>query len=245
VYGSLEGWEAGRLEAWGPQGANQTRSPFVLLKDSCGLDHRPWISAMRIAAVALFLLLMSPVVGLAEDATVPGRDPAASIVRFGRVDARLYRGGQPGPEDFAALRDLGVRTVVSLRDDNGAERQRVESLGMSFVHVPVTLRPFGLSGTIPREAIMRFFQVVDDPASGIVFVHCRHGKDRTGFFVSLYRIARQRWTVEDAYREARQVGMAWWHFLTKGQMESLAPDLLASAPPGAPVAPAPAYLQLP
>jgi hypothetical protein len=62
-------------------------------------------------------------------------------------------------------------------------------------------------------------------------VHCRHGKDRTGLFVSLYRIARQRWSVDDAYSEARRIGMAWWHFVTKDQMKAFASTLTASAPP--------------
>jgi protein tyrosine phosphatase (PTP) superfamily phosphohydrolase (DUF442 family) len=180
------------------------------------MQRRPITSLLIFTTVFL--------VNTAEGAPSEAPGAVASIVRFAQVDDRLYRGGQPGADGFRALRELGVRTVVSLRNET-SERELVESLGMSYVHLPVTLRPLGMSGTVSPDAIARFFEIVDDPASGIVFVHCRHGKDRTGLFVSLYRIARHRWSVDDAYAEARRIGMAWWHFVTKGQMKAFASAL--------------------
>jgi hypothetical protein len=38
----------------------------------------------------------------------------------------------------------------------------------------------------------------------------------------MYRIARQGWTAEAAFDEARSIGMRWWHFPVKGQLESFA-----------------------
>jgi protein tyrosine phosphatase (PTP) superfamily phosphohydrolase (DUF442 family) len=100
-----------------------------------------------------------------------------------QVAPGLYRGGQPDTADFAYLRDPGIRTVISCREQDG-ERPLVESQGMRFVHIPVTFRPFG-SQQIPTRAIQRFLAVIDDPASGTVFVHCKRGADRTGAFVGL------------------------------------------------------------
>ena len=144
----------------------------------------------------------------------------AGLERFARVDARLLRGSQPDEAQFTQLRDLGVRTVINLRNDD-SERLIVEKLGMRYVGIPVTMHAFGRSGPLSREAVARFFEVVDDPASGIVFVHCRRGADRTGTFVALYRIARQQWSSDDAYDEARNIGMRWWHYPVKGQLPGL------------------------
>jgi protein tyrosine phosphatase (PTP) superfamily phosphohydrolase (DUF442 family) len=143
----------------------------------------------------------------------------APIKRFIEVAPGLYRGGQPDVDGFAYLRDLGIRTVVSLRNDD-SEKAMVESLGMRFVHIPVTFRPLG--GTLPRDAVARFLEIVDEPAHGPVFVHCKRGADRTGAFVGLYRIVRQGWTLDRAYDEARDVGMRWWYFAVKDQLASLA-----------------------
>ena len=42
------------------------------------------------------------------------------LLNFRRVDDRLFRGGQPKPGGYARLARLGVKTVVNLRDDDGA-----------------------------------------------------------------------------------------------------------------------------
>ena len=143
-----------------------------------------------------------------------------SLERFSEVDTRLWRGSQPDEAEFATLRDLGVRTVINLRNDD-SERQAVEALGMRYVAIPLTMHAFGRSGPVPEDAVQRFFEVVDDPANGLVFVHCRRGADRTGTFVALYRIARQHWTPQAAYQEAREIGMRWWHYPVKAQLQGL------------------------
>ena len=180
---------------------------------------------MRTRVFALALLLVAPASGVTASDHSPAStvQSVANIVRFAQVDARLFRGGQPELADFAQLRDMGIDTVVSFRVDDD-ERATVEALGMKFVHLPVSMKPFGVGGPVSRATIDAFFKVVDDPASGEVFVHCRHGKDRTGLFVSLYRVTRQGWDVDDAYREARDIGMSWWHFPAKGTIEKLAND---------------------
>jgi tyrosine-protein phosphatase SIW14 len=146
----------------------------------------------------------------------------APIERFSQISPTLYRGAQPDRAGFTFLRDIGIRTVISLRND-ASERALVESLGMRFVHIPVTFRMFG--GDMPKQAAERFLSVVDDPAGGLVFVHCKRGADRTGAFVGLYRVVRQGWKVEQAYEEARDIGMRWWYPAVKDQLTELASAL--------------------
>lgn len=156
-------------------------------------------------------------------------DSAAAqlIKRFIQVDERLYRGGQPDAAGLKALRDAGIKTIISFRTGDSAEEEArlAETLGMTFVQIPISQRPFGV--TLPAEAVARFFSIIDNPDSGKVFIHCRRGADRTGTFAGLYRIARQGWTSEKAYDEARAIGMRWWYFPMKGRMESFASTLSA------------------
>ncbi len=177
---------------------------------------------IRTVALALVLSVSSATMAIADDTPVAVSTASVpSITRFAQVADRLFRGGQPERSDFSTLRDLGIDTVISFREGDD-ERATVEALGMKFVHLPVTMVPFGLNGPVSKATIDAFFKVVDDPASGKVFVHCLHGKDRTGLFVSLYRIGRQGWDVDAAYREARGIGMSWWHFPAKNTMERFA-----------------------
>jgi protein tyrosine phosphatase (PTP) superfamily phosphohydrolase (DUF442 family) len=148
----------------------------------------------------------------------------APIKRFQKVDDRLYRGAQPDEAGFRYLRSIGVRTIVNLREERYAarlrEQQIVEALGMKYVHVPVTVGNFfNRSPQIPEAAVRAFFETLDAPNAGAVFVHCKRGADRTGALVGLYRIARHGWDATRAYREARDVGMRYWHKGLKRQIE--------------------------
>jgi protein tyrosine phosphatase (PTP) superfamily phosphohydrolase (DUF442 family) len=95
----------------------------------------------------------------------------------------------------------------------------VEALGMRYVALTTGLTPFGIGGGLGADVVKRFFEIVDDEASGPVFLHCRRGADRTGTLVAMYRIARQGWSVQAAYDEARASGMRWWHYAVKGQLQ--------------------------
>lgn len=184
--------------------------------------------------VTLAIALAWPTPATADDTTTTA---APTIVRFRQVDAALYRGGQPDATGFEQLKQLGIRTVINLRR-NDEERRLVERLGLRYVDLSAGLTPFGLSGRIDDEVVRRFFEVVDEPGSGPVFLHCRRGADRTGAVIAMYRIARQGWTPQAAYEEARSIGMRWWHFPVKGHLESFAsqqqtlrqPPVVASSP---------------
>jgi protein tyrosine/serine phosphatase len=147
----------------------------------------------------------------------------APIDRFRRVDARLYRGAQPDAEGFRYLQQLGVRTVINLREEADAvrtnERRIVESLGMTYVSLPVKDGSiFTASRRIPEETVRTFLDLVVTTAPGPIFVHCRRGTDRTGALVGLYRIAQHGWSGAEAQAEARQVGMRWWYSGLKRQI---------------------------
>jgi protein tyrosine/serine phosphatase len=175
---------------------------------------------------ALALALASPLAITAAAADEPFRASSAPFKRFIQVDHQLYRGSQPDEDGFRFLRDMGVRTIVSFRND-GSERVLVESLGMRFVQIPITFRAFGWGDDFDVTDVHRFFEVVDDPTAGPIFFHCKRGADRTGSIAAIYRIARQGWDADRAYSEARDIGMRWWYFPVKGQIRKYAADVQA------------------
>ena len=160
---------------------------------------------LRVASIAL-LLFSFALPAAAERETTPARPAtvdAASIRidNFGRVGPTYYRGAQPMGRDYADLAALGVKTVINLTSDDAQanERQRVEQAGMKYLQIPMTTRKAPTS-----EELAQFLRVVNDPASGAVYVHCVGGKHRTGVMTAAYRMTADGWTADQAFKEMKQ-----------------------------------------
>jgi protein tyrosine phosphatase (PTP) superfamily phosphohydrolase (DUF442 family) len=88
-----------------------------------------------------------------------------------RLSARLYSGSGPeGDAGFAALRALGVKTVISV-DGAAPDAATAGRYGLRYVHVPVSY------DGIPREKAWRMARAARD-LPGPVYVHCHHGQHR-------------------------------------------------------------------
>ena len=123
------------------------------------------------------------------------------VGNFGRMDHRLYRGAQPSSAGFAALKALGIETIVrlSLGDEGSAsEKTQVESLGMGFVNLP-----WSSVREPPAEQVIAFLKLMRENPDRKIFVHCKAGADRTGVMVALYRIALNHWTPDQAIDEMK------------------------------------------
>lgn len=133
----------------------------------------------------------------------PIYSPDDHLPNFQKVSKELFRGGQPTPKGFAQLSNLGVQTIINLRDESRLieeERRTVESLNMEYVSIP--LSPF----RSPKEdEILRFLKTVSQK-NNLSFVHCWHGMDRTGTLVSIYRIHEHGWEFGQAYAEMLSLG---------------------------------------
>ena len=128
----------------------------------------------------------------------------STIRNFHQVNSWLYRGGQPTREQIEDLAKKGVRTIVCLRWGQKtieAEKGAVLASGMDFISVPLYYWRFPT-----RQDIDTFFNLLDSMPARPVFVHCFHGSDRTGLLLAMYRIARENWTVHEAYREMEKFG---------------------------------------
>jgi tyrosine-protein phosphatase SIW14 len=123
------------------------------------------------------------------------------IENFGRVNPAYYRGGEPADEEYALLAALGIKTVVDLRSDDveAGDKLLVERAGMKYSQIPMTTH------TPPTPSIVKsFLQIVTDPASQPVYVHCVGGRHRTGVMTAVYRMTQERWTAEQAFAEMKR-----------------------------------------
>lgn len=185
---------------------------------------------MRKAVLCTALVLNLAGIGWAQV-----RDP--SVVRihnFSHVNDHLYRGAQPTPEGLRDLATAHVSLVIDLRQPDKtseAERRLVQSLGMQYIGVP--LPPTSAPSS---EEVKRVLSLINPDDSGITFVHCWRGKDRTGTVVACYRIQHDGWTPQRALHEASQHGMSEFQrsmrsFILHFQPVDLPRTALLGAPP--------------
>jgi protein tyrosine/serine phosphatase len=130
-------------------------------------------------------------------------------------DRVLYRSGQMSIVGLKrVVNDLGIRTVVSLRDaaylgeppPDIKEEEYCRSEDIRYVRIsPRTW--WSPHGFVPAEEGVRTFRrIMDDPTNYPVLVHCFAGIHRTGAFCAVYRMEYEQWSNEQAIEEVRMYG---------------------------------------
>jgi protein-tyrosine phosphatase len=120
-----------------------------------------------------------------------------SIDNFGVVDGHIYRGARPGKSGYGELASIGVTTVIDLRGEaKGSDRQSAEAAGLKYVSIPMQDH-----GTPTDEEAATFLRAIDKAGSEKVYVHCAGGRHRTGSMIAVYRVAKDGWSLGEAYGE--------------------------------------------
>jgi protein tyrosine/serine phosphatase len=177
---------------------------------------RAGVLATAFAAIAASLAsgCGSGQVGAIQPASAPfvaldSRKPGVGLEYFAKVGPELFRGGIPAAADLVTLKKkYGIKTDINLigfgKADQKAlveeERQAAAKAGIKYVNIPL---PF----TAPPQAMIdKFIATVQDPANQPVYVHCKHGRDRTGTMVALYRITVDGISGQEALAQMQEFG---------------------------------------
>ena len=131
--------------------------------------------------------------------TSPSGFSNIKIKNFGQMDENYYRGAQPAPDDFASLASLGIKTIIDLRNDpTDYEKSAAEAVGIKYINI-------SMSGwKTPKDAdVARVVAILNDPAYGKVFVHCKAGIHRTGITGAVYRMEKYGWDYDKLYAEMK------------------------------------------
>ena len=67
-------------------------------------------------------------------------------------------------------------------------------------------KKIGSDDAATRNAVERAYQAFTDPRNTPVYIHCDHGRDRSGFIVALYRARTQVWSFGQISNELAQHG---------------------------------------
>ena len=150
------------------------------------------------ASLATLLMVFSFAV-ISSAQTTPTSFPGVKIKNFGQMDDRFYRGAQPEMDDYKSLKELGIKTVVDLRNDpTDYEKGAVEALGMKYVNIPMS------GWKSPKDSdIQEFLKLANNPETGAFYVHCKAGIHRTGVAGAVYRFTKYGWDYDKIYQEMK------------------------------------------
>lgn len=153
----------------------------------------------------------APVSAIAHDPWGPAvrAEDASEIMNFKQVDDRLYRGGLLDEAKLRKLAKMGIKTDICLlfegnpkeADAVKLERKLCKELGMKFVYLPL---PWGKEP--PAEMVQTFFKAMEADKNAPAYIHCRHGRDRTGAMVGAYRVQFSGFSPEKAFDEMKTFG---------------------------------------
>ncbi len=164
---------------------------------------RSTLHRFRLFAALVAGLIAAPVL-LAKDPAQPRLEPAslgstAIVHRFGSI----WLASQPGKEDLALARDLGIRTVVNLRkatELDWDEEAAVRALGLAYASYAFH-SPEELTDAI-FDAVRRELAAGRQP----LLLHCGTA-NRVGAIWLAHRVLDDGLTYEAALREAEEVGL--------------------------------------
>lgn len=136
------------------------------------------------------------------------------------VDTTLYRSGEIMPDGVPDLLNLGIRTVICLKDTDKQEEVEIERDAVEARGITHLWHPMANRGVFSYDDIDKVDDILAqiDLARTPVLVHCHKGNDRSSVVVACYRIKVYQWEVGDAIEEGKRCGWAWYN---RGQREAV------------------------
>lgn len=112
---------------------------------------------------------------------------AKGLSNFYKVSDDIYRSAQPEEGGMTSAKALGIKTVLSLRETElDSELNRNEGTDLNLIHLPIR------TSKVNIQDIKNAMRVIRDAPKPIL-IHCRHGADRTGLIVAMYRMVFENW----------------------------------------------------
>ena len=164
----------------------------------------------NILAGLCFFLIATQGFAAATDSSSRAPDWAApvngtAINNFYKVTDEIYRSAQPSEEAAAALKAMGIKSIMNLRHYH-KDSEVFTKNGIILYSYKMDAGSASVKDLIE---VLKIIQAAPKP----MLVHCHYGSDRTGFIIAGYRIVMMGWPVEKAIEEMRKGGFGY-HELT-------------------------------
>jgi len=130
---------------------------------------------------------------------------AEDLPNFHKVNDSIFRTGRPTEKGLTQLKtEFGLKTIINLEDSSSNVKKEAVwagNLGIDYLSFPTK------SFSRPDDAAVAQIQdILNDQTRYPILIHCKHGEDRTGLMVGLYRVFTDKWTPQAGYQEMLDLG---------------------------------------
>ncbi|WP_027250710.1 protein-tyrosine phosphatase family protein [Photobacterium halotolerans] len=120
--------------------------------------------------------------------------------------------GRCGPDklmwDLDELKRNNIRAILSVNDGELVHTSRLSELGIVYGHIPLSSNVPIQSGDLEFcvEALPRIVEFINkNRTEGIVLIHCKSGKDRTGLALATYLMQSEGYEVKEAMKAVKNI----------------------------------------
>lgn len=155
------------------------------------------------------LIALTASVSIAIGLAAQGKSAKPESVKCGSIQklsrlGEIYVGGQPGKEDFAELKKLGIKTILNFRKADEVsfdERALAEAHGLIYVHLP-----FQKADELTDAIFDKARAVLRDRKNWPILVHCGSA-NRAATVWLVFRVLDEQTPYDQAVQEAREMGL--------------------------------------
>jgi tyrosine-protein phosphatase SIW14 len=137
------------------------------------------------------------------------------------AEGKLYRSGCMTADGLAhTIEKYHIRTVLNLMEEfpdpilsagyfdtrEVREKELCRALGATMINLTVDVIAANRVGKERPAAIETFLELMDNPETYPVLIHCKAGLHRTGVIVAVYRMEYDGWTSHQAMGELKANG---------------------------------------
>lgn len=139
---------------------------------------------------------------------VPNYSPV-TIKNYHHIDRLVSRGARPTEAQITELKQHGYKHIIDFMTETApGSNLPQEAVWAKNAGIQFHWLPFHSRNNPPKEYIDKFFEITDNAKlkNERVFIHCRHGADRTGVFSAIYKLRNFNAKLSDVVAEMFKYG---------------------------------------
>ena len=135
-----------------------------------------------------------------------------TIHNYHHVDDIVSRGAKPSEKQVKELAKNGFKHIISFCTNYDPQKGYLgmpeEAKWADKNGIKFHWFPFNAKKNPSKKQVKDFFDITDNARinNEKVFIHCRHGADRTGVFSAIYKIRNYHANLESIYKEMFKYG---------------------------------------